>query len=261
MGSVKGLIVAAGQGTRLRNVAPLKPLATLLGKPLIAHVMHSGLAAGLDGFVVVTGYQAERLEAYLDAFAKAEGVPVTVVYNPRWAERNGLSVVAAEAAVDERFVLMMSDHLFDPEIVRGLMAAGLGPAEVVLAVDRRLDNPLVDLDDVTRVQTGPGGAIRRIGKALTPYDAFDTGLFLASRGLIGAIRDDVAAGGGGSISEGMQALADRGAALTFDVDGRFWLDVDDPSAFGQAEEALAAPARQPLAASSGRRLAGHGAGQ
>jgi len=258
---VKGLIVAAGQGTRLRDVAPLKPLAPLQGKPLIAHVMHSGLAAGLDGFVVVTGYQSERLEAYLDAFAKAEGIQVTAVFNPRWSERNGLSVAAAGPALDETFVLMMSDHLFDPEIVRSLVASGLWGAETVLAVDRRLGNPLVDLDDVTRVQTGPGGAIRRIGKGLEPYDAFDTGLFLASQGLVRAIRDDVARGGGGSISEGMQALADRGAALTFDVGDRFWLDVDDPSAFGQAEEALAAPPAAAVAAGSGRRLAGHGAGQ
>lgn len=258
---MKGLIVAAGQGMRLRDVAPLKPLALLQGKPLIAHVMQSGLAAGLDGFVVVTGYQAERLQDYLEGFSRAEGVSVACVYNPRWTERNGLSVVAAEAVLEDSFVLMMSDHLFDPDIVRGLAAGGLGPAEVVLAVDRRLDNPLVDLDDVTRVQTGPGGAIRRIGKGLAPYDAFDTGLFLASKGLVRAIRDDVARGGGGSISEGMQALADRGAALTFDVGGRFWLDVDDPSAFGQAQEALRAPPEPALAAVGGSRLAGHGAGQ
>jgi choline kinase len=203
--------------------------------------MDSGLAAGLEEFVVVTGYEADRLTAFLTAFSRASGVKVTPVYNPRWTERNGLSVAAGGPALADTFVLMMSDHLFDPRIVQGLVAAGRGDADLVLAVDRRLDNPLVDLDDVTRVQTDGSGAIRRIGKGIEPFDAFDTGLFLASQALIASIRDDVAQGGGGSISEGVQALADAGRARVFDVGARFWIDVDDAIAFGQAEQALGRP--------------------
>ena len=246
---------------RLRDVAPLKPLAPLHGKPLIAHVMDSGLQAGLEEFVVVTGYEADRLTAYLETFARAAGVRVTPVYNPDWAGKNGLSVAAAGPALGDSFVLMMSDHLFDPAIVRDLVAAGRGGAELVLAVDRRLDNPLVDLDDVTRVRTDSSDAIRAIGKGLSPYDAFDTGLFLASQGLVQAIRDDVAQGGGGSISEGVQSLADRGLASTFDVQGRFWLDVDDAIAFGQAEKALGRPLEFAREAAYHRRAASSGAGQ
>ena len=45
----------------------------------------------------------------------------------------------------------------------------------------------------------------------------------------------VADGGVGSISEGMQRLANQGLASAFDVGDRFWIDIDDAAAFGRAE--------------------------
>jgi choline kinase len=232
---MQGLIVAAGQGLRLRSIAPSKPLAELAGVPLIEQVIDNARAGGIDDFVVVTGYEAARVEAFLQDLAARRGLRVTTVLNPDWRGANGVSVAAAAPALGARFVLMMSDHLVDPTIFRDLTKVEAASDEVVLAVDRRLDNPLVDLDDVTRVRTDAAGAILAIGKHLEPYDAFDTGVFLASHALIDGVREDVAAGGVGGISEGMRRLADKGLARTFDIGDRFWLDVDDPAAFDQAE--------------------------
>jgi choline kinase len=89
------------------------------------------------------------------------------------------------------------------------------------------------MDDATKVATGADGEIVRIGKTLDRYDAVDTGLFRATPALAGAI-----AAGGGSLSDGVQRLADEGAALALDVTGRFWLDVDDPPALAKAEARL-----------------------
>ena len=50
-----------------------------------------------------------------------------------------------------------------------------------------------------------------------------------------AIESNVAGGGVGSISEGMQVLADQGLAFAHDIGDRFWLDIDDPEAFGHAQ--------------------------
>ena len=234
-GSVKGLVVAAGMGTRLRSIAPSKPLALVCGVPLIESVIETAALAGVDRFVVVTGYESASLEVFLGAFARRSGFLIETVHNPDWTRPNGLSVAAAEAMLDEYFVLMMADHLFEPVILSDLLAAPRVAGGVTLAVDRRLDNPMVDLDDVTRVETDSGGRIVRIGKGLEAYDAFDTGVFLASTGLIDAIRSDVAEGGTGSISAGMARLADAGLACSFDIGDRFWLDVDDPASWEQAE--------------------------
>jgi 1L-myo-inositol 1-phosphate cytidylyltransferase len=232
---VKGLIVAAGQGTRLRDIAPSKPLAVVRGVPLIEHVIEAACAGGVSEFVVVTGYEAARLEGFLGRLAVRRRLSITTVRNPDWRGSNGLSVTAAARHMDERFVLLMADHLFDPTLLTDLIAAPEKPGAVVLAIDRRLANPLVDLDDVTRVETDAAGDILRIGKLIEPYNAFDTGVFLASQGLIEAIGQDVAAGGAGGISGGMTLLASRGRAHTFDIGNRFWLDVDDAVAHGHAE--------------------------
>jgi 1L-myo-inositol 1-phosphate cytidylyltransferase len=236
---VKAVILAAGQGTRLRSIAASKPLAPVLGKPLIERVIDAAATAGVSGFVVVTGYEAEPLEAFLAELASRRGVVIETARNDRWRESNGLSITAARPLLDGPFAILMSDHLFDPAILAGLMAHAEGRGELILAVDRRLDNPLVDMDDVTRVETDRGGAIVRIGKHLTPFDAFDTGVFVAPLALADAIAADVAAGGQGSLSAGVQRLAAAGRASTWDVGERFWLDVDDAVAFEHAERELA----------------------
>lgn len=232
---MQGLIVAAGQGTRLRTIASLKPLALVGGAPLIERVIDNALAGGIDAFVVVTGYEAPRLETFLKALAERRGIAIEAVFNPHWERANGLSVAVAAPRLEDRFVLMMADHLVEPSIYADLLALPVPADMVALAVDRRLDNPLVDLGDVTRVRTDGSGRILAIGKGLADYDAFDTGVFLASHALIGAIQSDVEAGGVGGISEGMRRLAANGRALTFNIGDRFWLDIDDETAHGHAQ--------------------------
>jgi choline kinase len=236
---MKCLIIAAGQGTRLRAIAPSKPLAQVAGRPLIEHVVRAAAAAGATEFVVVTGYEPEPLEAFLGALAERSGLPVQIVRNDEWARPNGISVLAAESRLGPEFILLMSDHLFDPEILRDMICADRKGAALTLGADRAVDNPLLDLDDATKIELAEGDRIQRIGKTLPAYDAIDTGIFIATSELLEALRASLAAGGTGSLSEGVQALADSGRAFVRDIGGRWWLDVDDEAAFAKAEAALA----------------------
>jgi choline kinase len=236
---VKCLVIAAGQGTRLRGLAPSKPLAEVHGAPLLEHVLVSAKAGGATSFVVVTGYEGERVEAALPGLAGRVGAPVEAVRNPDWDRPNGLSVLAAASRLPGDFVLLMSDHLFDPAILAALIAGRRADAALTLAADRAIDDPRLDLDDATKLRLDPDGRIVAIGKALVDYDAIDTGIFLATPALFGAIAASVAAGGSGSLSEGVARLAEDGTAWGFDTGGRWWLDVDDEPAFRKAEAELA----------------------
>lgn len=231
------LIIAAGQGSRLRSRAASKPLAEIAGRPLIEHVVRRARAGGASRFVVVTGYAAEGIEQFLERFAAQEALPIDWVRNEDWLKPNGHSVLAAAAALEDEFLLVMSDHLVDPAIVASAIAAPRTGA-LVLAVDRIVDNPLIDLDDATKVVTGEDGRIVRLGKTLTGYDAIDTGVFRSGPPLLAAIRESIAAGGQGSLSEGVQRLAERGLAFALDVSGHWWLDVDNPRALELAEQRL-----------------------
>lgn len=230
---MKALIVAAGYGSRLRAVSPSKPLTSIAGVPLIARVIASARAGGASSFTVVTGHEADAVESYLHALDPA----IVCIRTADWSLPNGHSVLTgADAIGPERHLLMMADHLFDPAIVTRCIAAPNVP--LTLAIDRRLDNPLVDLDDVTRVRT-EDDRIVAIGKHLPDYDAFDCGVFAVDHRFHDALRASIATGGNGSISAGVEALAASGGARVTDVGDSWWLDVDDPRALAQAEEALA----------------------
>ena len=143
-----------------------------------------------------------------------------------WSLANGHSVLAGSALIEGDYLISMSDHLFDPAIVRALLAAPR--ADLLLAVDRMLEGPLLDIDDATKVSVAADGAIVAIGKTIEDYNAIDTGLFLVTPALAAALRDSIADGGAGSLSEGVQRLAAQGGARTVDVTGMAWIDVDDP---------------------------------
>jgi thiol:disulfide interchange protein DsbD len=105
------------------------------------------------------------------------------------------------------------------------LVVGAGDIPLALAVDRRLGHPWVDEADVTRVRTD-GDAIRAIGKGISVYDAYDTGLFLIGPELV-AVLDGLARP---SLSDGVAALARRDMARAVDVGDAPWLDVDDARA-------------------------------
>ena len=237
---MKCLVIAAGQGTRLRTIAPSKPLAEVAGRPLIEHILRLAAAGGASGFVVVTGYEPEPLEAFLREFGTRSGLSVEIVRNPEWARPNGVSVLSAAHRLDGEFILLMSDHLFDPAVLRRLLGGRRPDALLTLGADFRISRPDLDLDDATKLKLGPEGRIDGVSKALSDYEAVDTGIFVAGPELLDAIAASIADGGAGSLSEGVQRLAGTGSAFAFDIGDGWWVDVDDEPAFRRAERELPA---------------------
>ncbi|HLZ03968.1 MAG TPA: NTP transferase domain-containing protein [Bradyrhizobium sp.] len=233
---MKCLIVAAGQGARLREKGELKPLISIKGTPLIERVIGRARDAGVDEFVVVSGYRGAELRSHLDDFSAREQVRTTHVVNDEWDRANGVSLLKAKRHLDEPFLLTMCDHLVDPEIFRSLMAAPFEPETVTLAVDFNIDNPLNDPEDVTRVKCSDG-RIEHIGKVIRDFNAFDTGVFLCTPIMFAALEESQA-NGDDSISGAMNVLARWRKARVFDIGSHPWVDVDDPIAFGKAERLL-----------------------
>ena len=229
------LIIAAGFGSRLRDISESKPMTPVAGVPLLELGLRQAKAAGAQRVVVVTGHEAERLEAALPALSQRSGLPVVAQRVADWSKPNGWSVMAGAAQIAGNYLLMMSDHIFSAPILSGLAQQGGADRGVTLAVDRRIDDPLIDPDDATWVQRGADGFIRAIGKTIPAYDAVDCGAFLCTPELAQAIAAAIAGGQAGSLSEGMQRLADTGRAATWEIGGAWWLDVDDSRAHALAE--------------------------
>ena len=158
------------------------------------------------------------------------------VVNEEWQRSNGVSVLKAKPFLSGPFLLSMCDHLVDPEILRGLMASTLEPDTVTLAVDFNVAGSINDPDDVTRVKCS-NGRIEHIGKVIRDFNAIDTGVFWCTPVIFDALHASQAAGDD-SISGAMNVLARQGKARVFDIEGRLWLDVDDPASLHKAEGLL-----------------------
>ncbi len=237
--SMKCLIIAAGKGIRLRQKGDSKPLIPILGLPLIERVIRTAMEAGADDFFVVTGYQEELIRSFLVSLTDWLGCSITPIFNEDWGKGNGLSVLKAKEYLQEPFLLLMADHLFDPSIARELMALTLSDGEIVLGVNGDTRNSSVNMEDVTRVKTRDG-KILDIGKGLTDFDGFDTGIFLCTTGIFNALERSAKKDGDTTLSRAIRILAAEGKAKTFEISGRFWFDVDDPAAFRRAENSILA---------------------
>jgi len=229
---MKCLIAAAGQGTRMREKGEVKPLIELDGVPIIERVILNLLAGGVDEFFVTTGYRGTKVRSFLNGLAERKGLSITHIINEDWEKPNGVSVLKAKDVIDGPFILTMCDHLFDPEIIKALLAHDAEPETVTLCVDFNISNPVIDLEDVTRVNC-TSKQIDNIGKVIRDYNAFDTGIFLCTSVMFDALEQS-ASEGDASISGAMNVLGSWDKARTFDIEGRLWLDVDDPTAFGKA---------------------------
>jgi 1L-myo-inositol 1-phosphate cytidylyltransferase len=230
------LIVAAGMGGRLRQRGQSKPLVPVNGVRLLERVITRARSAGVERFFVVSGYRGEELRAALDIFSAREAIPIVHVSNDEWQRGNGVSVLKARPFLDGPFLLSMCDHLVDPAILRDLIASTPEPDTVTLAVDFNVAGSINYLDDVTRVMCS-NGRIEHIGKVIREFNAIDTGVFLCTPVIFDALEVSQAAGDD-SISGAMNVLARRNQARSFDIQGRLWLDVDDPATLDKAEALL-----------------------
>lgn len=225
------ILLAAGQGSRLRDTAPSKPLCPVAGVPLIDRALASLAEAGIARAVVVTGYQAETIERHLAR--KNWPLAVECVRTADWRQPNGVSVLAAADRIEGEALLAMCDHLVEPALYARLREAGACDG-LRLGIDRRLGHPWVDPEDVTCVAT-EGDHIVAIGKGLAPHDCYDVGVFAIGRPLFEAL----AALPEPSLTQGVRVLAGSGTARVVDCSDLDWIDVDDAKALDYAEKWLA----------------------
>ncbi|MBN2289552.1 MAG: NTP transferase domain-containing protein [Candidatus Glassbacteria bacterium] len=234
---MKALIIAAGKGSRFNGLSSKehKALLEVCGRTVVERILDA--LPQVDELVVVTGYRAERLERDLQDLL-ARRVRLSFVRIRDWDRGNGLSVLAARQALEaeERFLLLMSDHLVEPALIRRLCLDPPGPGECLLAVDRDVEG-VFDLEDATKVLLGDERRIEAIGKDLTEYNALDTGVFYCTPVLFDAL-EEAAAAGGESLSHGIRVLCGRRAMGYRDVSGCLWQDIDSPECVAEAEKRL-----------------------
>jgi len=227
------LILAAGNGSRLRAVSGFlpKPLVEFQGRPILEHIVRRAQEAWIEEFVIVLGYRGDLIREWFESRWRGRA-RFTWVENPDYHKSNGVSALKARTALHDNFLLLMADHLFEPETARMMVRQHLAPGEVILGVDPSIDR-IFDIDDATKVRRS-GDRIVDIGKDIKAYDAIDTGMFLCTPALFDDL-DRSSKDGNCSLSDGMRLLTRDGRLRALEIDAP-WHDLDTPEALAHADE-------------------------
>ncbi|MES0326731.1 MAG: phosphocholine cytidylyltransferase family protein [Gammaproteobacteria bacterium] len=118
------LLLAAGTGSRLRPLtldAP-KCLTEVGGEPILGRLIENLRSQGIKRLVVVTGYLDHCVRKFLEE--NAADFQLDYVFNPVYKTTNNIySLWLARQMIDEPFILIESDLVFEPSLLDGMMTA------------------------------------------------------------------------------------------------------------------------------------------
>ena len=154
-------LLAAGTGSRLRPLTESTPkcLTEIGGRPLLERLVSCLRDQGFERLLVVVGHLEERIRSFLDDCAG--DLVVEYVRNPLYETTNNIySLWLAGTALDEPFLLIESDLIFDASLIEGLLVPDR------IAVSRMLpwmNGTTIAMDRSGRVASFGGGRAAPIG--------------------------------------------------------------------------------------------------
>jgi choline kinase len=159
---MKAVILSAGQGKRLLPLTADSPKCILpvMGRTLIEWQIDELAKCGIDQVTVVLGYRAEKVERILRSRYGADHV--RTVYNAAYAVSDNLvSCWAVHDEMNQDFVLLNGDTLFEAAVLKQLLETDNRPVTVVVSQKNEYDadDMKVELD---------GCRLVKIGKDLIP---------------------------------------------------------------------------------------------
>jgi len=172
----------AGAGSRLRGSDPtfLKPLVSVLGRPLISYTIDALVRTGVEKINAVVGFESDRLSAALERLIPP-GTELRLIENHNWRKQNGISVLASAPYVTAPFLLTMSDHVFDKSII-DLLVREAGPRARLALAEPRLEAQRHAEPAGDDLGGAPGA--REVGRAHLDHDAHEP-----IRGRCGAVSE------------------------------------------------------------------------
>jgi len=225
---MKGLILAAGLGTRLRPITSLRPKPTIsvANKPLIHYAVDNLVEAGVTDIGVVVSYLT--VESIKETLAGYQGARFTyVLQNPPQGLAHAVKV-ARDFLADDPFVMYLSDNLFEHGITsfvrsfdpqKGMNAVcALVPVSVEAA--RSLGVAVVEDERITRLVEKPQDP---------PSTLAIAGVYVFDRHIHAMITDlEPGAKGEYQITDAIQMLISAGYNVApVEVEG-WWKDTGNP---------------------------------
>ncbi|HEX7501474.1 MAG TPA: NTP transferase domain-containing protein, partial [Polyangia bacterium] len=138
LGTIRqALILAAGRGRPVAESETANGLTKVGGSPLLLRTLRVLAGAGIRRVAMTLGFDGQRVRKEVEAMKRASSDLPEIVFfdNPAWERPNGLSVLAARRFITERTLLVMSDQIAAPHLVREMAQQPCEGELTVLAVD------------------------------------------------------------------------------------------------------------------------------
>jgi bifunctional UDP-N-acetylglucosamine pyrophosphorylase/glucosamine-1-phosphate N-acetyltransferase len=191
MAGLSAIVLAAGEGTRMRSQRP-KPLHHLCGRPMVLHVIDAVSQLDVDRVVVVVGHEAEWVIKSLTD-RSPEGLRIEFVEQPEQlgtgdAVSVGLAAFDAADEEDDNILIVPGDApLLRTEILASIVRSHVGGGHALTV----LTTALADPTGYGRVIHGRDGAVARIVEELDASTEeraeteVNTSIFMVKRALLG----------------------------------------------------------------------------
>jgi L-glutamine-phosphate cytidylyltransferase len=166
--SLQMLILAAGRGERLMPLTRNTPKSLIElqdGVTVLESQLRHIHAAGIQRVTIVGGYRVEQIEAKVKMYQDEFSMAIEVLYNPFFMTSNNLiSLWIARWRMDEDFIILNGDDVFDEQVLPGLLAVD-SSREICMVTDRKDRYTEDDMKVVIR-----GDRVLKVGKKLRPEE-------------------------------------------------------------------------------------------
>ena len=116
---MQAVVLAAGEGTRLRPLTEDTPkgMVEVADRPILEYCFDSLVELGASELIVVVGYRKEDIISHFGDAYVVDGRDVPITYAHQ-REQKGLAhaLITVEEHVDEDFMLMLGDNIFNANL-------------------------------------------------------------------------------------------------------------------------------------------------
>ncbi len=230
--ALKGVILAAGKGTRMLPLTERrpKPLVPVLDRPMVDHIVLGARDAGVDHLALVIDYLGEMIqERYGDG--SALGLRIEYLWQAGAKGTGAATLLAADFVGDEPFFLSWGDIIVAPETYANVLRIWAEEQpDAILSL-----NWVADPWEGAAVYVDQAGYIERIiekpprGQSTTNYN--NAGIFVLRPEVFEVLREcPVSPRGEVEFPDAVKALMARQRRIRgVEVIG-YWSDVARPSA-------------------------------
>ncbi len=120
---MKAVILAAGEGQRLRPITSTrpKPLIPLVNKPLLEHTILALKNAGIDEILLVVGYMEDQIKEYFGDGKERFDLKIEYITQDEQLGTGHAVGYAKDFVKDEKFLLMYGDLLIEPVVFQEIV--------------------------------------------------------------------------------------------------------------------------------------------